>query len=105
MMNKQHTLVGLATVLGMVAAMSAAHAFDGQQYVKQARITLEQARTIALGVAPGATIGDEELEREHGGSGLRYSFDLRTPQGEREVGVDAMSGKVLEHGADAGNKD
>jgi hypothetical protein len=37
----------------------------------------------------------EELER--GGSGLRYSFDMRRGKQWREVGVDAIPGRVLEN--------
>ena len=39
----------------------------------------------------------EELEYEHGGSGLRYSFDLRQGKKWREIGVDAMTGRVVEN--------
>jgi hypothetical protein len=45
----------------------------------------------------------EELEREGGGSGLRYSFDMKQGQKWREVGVDAMSGKVPENKAEGTN--
>jgi uncharacterized membrane protein YkoI len=43
------------------------------------------------------TITDEELEREKGGSGLRYSFDIKSNKVIYEVGVDARTGKVLEN--------
>ena len=33
------------------------------------------------------TITDEELEREKGGSGLRYSFDIKSNKVIYEVGV------------------
>lgn len=36
-----------------------------------------------------------ELERE--GGSLRYSFDVRQGKQWREVGVDAMSGRLLEN--------
>jgi uncharacterized membrane protein YkoI len=42
-------------------------------------------------------ITDEELEREKGGSGLRYSFDIKSNKVIYEVGVDARTGKVLEN--------
>jgi len=42
-------------------------------------------------------VTDEELERESGGSGLRYSFDIKNGSRTQEVGVDAASGKVLEN--------
>jgi uncharacterized membrane protein YkoI len=34
---------------------------------------------------------------EKGGSGLRYSFDIKSADGLYEVGVDAQTGKVLEN--------
>lgn len=95
----------VAAVACSIAAASAAQAFDGQQYAKDAKISLEQARQIALKEVPGGTITDQELEREKGGSGLRYSFDLKVAGGEREVGVDALNGKVLENSAEGPNKD
>ncbi|MBN9149691.1 PepSY domain-containing protein [Nitrobacter sp. 62-23] len=55
-----------------------------------------QARQFALKAHPGK-ITDEELGREAGGSGLRYSFDIRTGSRTQEVGIDAATGKVLEN--------
>ena len=70
--------------------------FDGQELVKNAKITLVEARAIALKAHPGK-IADEELEKEKGGSGLRYTFEIKFDKGTQEVGVDAMTGKVLEN--------
>ena len=47
----------------------------------------------------------EELEREKGGSGLRYSFDIRHGSITQEVGVDAQTGKVLENKKEGPNPD
>jgi hypothetical protein len=47
--------------------------------------------------ADSGLITDEELERERGGSGLRYSFDIKSGGITQEVGVDAKTGKVLEN--------
>ena len=44
-----------------------------------------------------AAITDEELEKEKGGTGLRYSFDIKRGAVTQEVGVDAQTGKVLEN--------
>jgi len=65
----------------------------------QATVTIIRARTLAKHVVPG-TILSEELEKEAGGSGLRYTFDIRGASGVREVGIDATTGKVLENSAD-----
>ena len=97
-------LAASAIALGLGTAVTA-HAFDGQQYTKDAKVTLEQARAIALKAIPGATITDQELEHEKGGSGLRYSFDVKVGQAEHEIGVDAKKGAVLENSVDGPNKD
>jgi uncharacterized membrane protein YkoI len=57
---------------------------------------LQRAETIALRAAPGK-IRSLELERERGGSGLRYTFDIQSRGVTREVGVDAKTGKLLEN--------
>ena len=103
-MKLQSLLTTSAIVVGLGAAM-AAHAFDGQQYLKDAKISLQQARVIALKVLPGGKIKSEELETEKGGSGLRYSFDIAVGKGVREVGVDAKTGAVLEDSVEGPNKD
>jgi hypothetical protein len=77
-MATPRTLVASSLLaLGVIAASASAYAFDGQQYSKEAKVTLEQARATALKLVPGGTIADEELEQEKGGSGLRYSFDIK----------------------------
>jgi uncharacterized membrane protein YkoI len=85
---------------------SAAHAFayTGQNFAKEAKISIKQAREIALKAHPGI-ITDEELEQENGGSGLRYSFDIRHGKVTQEVGVDAKTGTVLENSPEGPNPD
>ena len=41
-----------------------------------AKVTLAQARASAVRAHPGV-ITDQELEKESGGTGLRYSFDIK----------------------------
>jgi uncharacterized membrane protein YkoI len=81
-----------------------AWAYKGEALAKQANISLQQARQIALKAFPGKII-DEELEKEAGGSGLRYSFDIRQGKLVHEVGIDAADGKVLENSDDSNAKD
>jgi uncharacterized membrane protein YkoI len=85
-----------ATLVGLLLAPCDLLAYRGAQLAKHARVTIEQARTIALQTRAG-TITDEELEHEKGGSGLRYSFDIKSDGALYEVGVDAQTGKVLEN--------
>ena len=83
------------TLVGLMATLPA-YSYTGEKLAKGAKVSIEQARTIALQNRGGA-ITDEELEREKGGSGLRYSFDIKSDGAVYEVGVDAQSGKVLEN--------
>jgi hypothetical protein len=46
-----------------------------------------------------------ELDREKGGSGLCYSFDIRHHLGTQEVGVDAKTRDVLENAPEGPNPD
>jgi hypothetical protein len=55
------------------------------------------------GVVSGYT--GEELEKEKGGSGLRYSFDIKNAGVTHEVGVDAKTGKLLENRAEGPHAD
>lgn len=93
---KRSRQVAYATVLVAIALPSAAFAWTGEKYATQAKISMEHATSIALKERPGI-VTDRELERERGGSGLRYSFDITSSDGiVYEVGVDAKNGKVLE---------
>jgi uncharacterized membrane protein YkoI len=85
-----------AASLALLAIAPPAIAYTGQEFAKDAKITLEQARTIALRAHPGR-ITDQELEKERGGSGLRYSFGIKSGAATQEVGVDAKTGRVLEN--------
>ena len=67
------SLLMAAALLGSVVS---AHAYTGEKLARDAKVTITEARAIALKAHPGK-ITDEELEKENGGSGLRYSFDIR----------------------------
>lgn len=97
--------VTAAACAGLVASTTGAFAYSGEQlFGHQARITLDQARAIAVKARPGQ-ITDQELEKEGGGSGLRFSFDVKSKGKTYEVGVDAKTGKVLENKAEGPNPD
>ena len=94
-----------AIAIGTAATVpSPARAFTGEGLAAEAQITLSEARAIALKAFPG-TITSEELEKEKGGSGLRYSFDIKNGKTTYEVGVDAQTGKVLENAAEGAHPD
>lgn len=58
----------------------------------QSYITIDQAKTAALKAANGR-VDDVDLERDHGK--VYYEVDIEQTNGEVEVHVDALTGKVL----------
>ena len=62
---------------------------------KEAKMTMADARAMALKDVPGAKIQAGEIERE--GGKLIYSFDMKTPgkSGIDEVNIDAMTGTLV----------
>ena len=65
---------------------------------KKAKITLEEARAIALKRVAG-TVVEEELEKEKGR--LQYAFDIRDSAGTIwDVEIDAVTGEVLQAAED-----
>lgn len=100
-------LVHVGVIVLAAVTMSSAIAAPGQaggSAAKPPHISLQQARTIALKTFPGKII-KEELEHEKGGSGLRYSFDIRQGKRVHEVGVDAETARILENSDDSNDND
>lgn len=100
--SKKVVTVGVTTLL--LAVAFAAQAYTGEALAKHAKVSITQARIIALKAHPGK-ITDEELEKEPGGTGMRYSFDIVQGKVTQEVGVDAQTGTVLENKAEGANPD
>ena len=100
-MKKFILLIG---ALSIATAALSANAYTGEELSKSAKVTMVEARVIALKAHPGKIV-DEELEKESGGSGLRYSFDIRHDKVTQEVGVDAQTGKVLENKPEGAHPD
>ena len=107
-MKRKLVLTGIIT-LATAAAIGSAYAakpekdsaapaqttvLTGKQFVKDATVSVEQARATALKAFPGKIV-DEELEQGKGGSGLRYSFDIVAGHTRQEVWVDAKTGNLL----------
>jgi uncharacterized membrane protein YkoI len=104
-MTREMMKFGLAsTALILFMAGVPAAAYTGEELAKAAKVGIVEARAIALKAHPG-TITDEELEKEKGGSGLRYSFDIKSGAVTQEVGVDAQTGAVLENAKEGPNPD
>lgn len=100
MMLFKSSCLALAATAALASAAIAVPNHSGPQ----ARITLRQATASALAAFPGRVI-EHELEREDGGSGLRYSFVIRADAVTHEVGIDAVTGRVLENAVEGPNAD
>lgn len=59
--------------------------------LKTVKISLDEAKKLALGVQPG-TIWEMELETERGT--LYYKIEIKTSMGKADVYVDAMTGEA-----------
>lgn len=103
-MRKLICLTAVAMLAATGASAAPKHGLKGASLAPMAKVTLASARAKALAVRPGV-ITDQELEKERGGTGLRYSFDIKSNGKTFEVGVDARTGAVLENGAEGPNAD
>jgi uncharacterized membrane protein YkoI len=104
MLKPLHAL-GFAAVVALIMSFpTISYSYTGQELAPQAKVSLQQARAIALKTVPG-TVTDQELEKEPGGTGLRYSFDIKAGAKTFEVGVDAQTGAVLERKVEGPNPD
>ena len=66
----------------------------GPEERKNVKISLEEARKIALEQVEGKIV-DEELEKEH--DRLQYAFDIKKSDGRMfDVEIDAITGEVLQ---------
>lgn len=102
MNQSKRVATGVASLL--LAVAFTAQAYTGEALAKHAKVSITQARVIALKAHPGK-ITDEELEKESGGSGLRYSFDIAQGKITQEVGVDAKTGALLENKVEGSHPD
>ena len=103
-MNIMKLCIVSGTAAALLVGTLPAMAYTGQELAQQAKVNIIEARAAALKAFPGK-ITDEELEKEQGGSGLRYSFDIKRGKVTQEVGVDAQTGKVLENAKEGAHPD
>ena len=80
-------------LLATAALGSLVMILPGIASAKDVKITMEQAQAIALKAAPGKIV-QQEYEKEDGS--WRYSFDIRQGSRIHEIGIDAMTGKIVE---------
>ena len=97
-------LAGGAAAAKPMATNATSPSFSGHKLAGHAKVSLAEARSIALKARAG-DITDQELETERGGTGLRYSFDVKSGGKTFEVGVDARTGAVLENKAEGKTPD
>ena len=97
----------LVPIIGLAACEQVGHMINPHgdpALAKQAAIPFERAQTIALATRSGQ-VKEWELEKEAGGSGLRYSFDISSNGALYEVGVDARDGAILENGVETAEEE
>jgi uncharacterized membrane protein YkoI len=103
--TRTKVIAGLILLAGVgFFSRTPVNAYSGEELTTQANISLSTARSTGLKVRPGR-ITKEELERESGGSGLRYSFVIKHGAKAYEVGIDARTGAVLENIVEPPNAD
>jgi hypothetical protein len=76
-------LISAAICTALVGGVGVVSGYTGEELAKNAKITLSDARVIAL----------------------RYSFDIKSAGVTHEVGVDAKTGKLLENSAEGPHAD
>ncbi len=99
---KTSSLLTVLITCGAFATLSAPSAqaqtkTPATALLAKAKVSYADAEKTAMQTVPNATIKESELENEDGS--LRWSFDLTTPGSKKitEVGVDAVTGKVVEN--------
>ena len=102
--NTRTLFIKVSCVAMLIGMVSAAQAYTGEELEKDAKVSISEARATALKVHPGK-ITDEELEKEPGGSGLRFTFVIKDGPESYEIGVDAQTGIVLENIVEGKNPD
>lgn len=104
MRNHLMIVAAAGLVAGGAQAAPTHGRMTGAELMPMAKVSLATARATALRARAGR-ITDQELEKERGGTGLRYSFDIVSRGRTYEVGVDARTGSVLENKAEGKNPD
>jgi uncharacterized membrane protein YkoI len=88
------TMLRLSPALALATFVAGAALAAPPLHAPKPKLTSAQARAIALRAAPGRVIS-AEYEKE--GGGWRYSFDIQQRGHVQEIGVDGMSGRIVEN--------
>jgi uncharacterized membrane protein YkoI len=81
-------------ILTAVALLSAGSTAIATTKAPKPRVSMANAKAMALKLAPGKIISSE-YEKE--GGTWRYSFDIQQRGHVQEIGIDGQSGKVVEN--------
>ena len=87
-------MLRLPLAFGLAAFAAGAALGASPAPTPKAKLTMAQARTIAMRAAPGRVMS-AEYEKE--GGGWRYSFDIQQRGHVQEIGIDAMTGRIVEN--------
>jgi uncharacterized membrane protein YkoI len=87
-------MLKVQTIAVLAAFALAGAAQAAPQHAPHARLTMAQARAIALRIAPGKVISGEY---ENEGGAWRYSFDIQQKGHVQEIGVDGNNGRIVEN--------
>ncbi|MEO6152355.1 MAG: PepSY domain-containing protein [Croceibacterium sp.] len=77
-----------------VAGLAIGGPASAKPHAPKPKLSLSQARAIALRLAPGKVISSEY---ENEGGGWRYSFDIQQKGNVQEIGIDGQTGKIVEN--------
>ena len=89
------------TAAFLAACLALAWTAQAATAAPKPKLSMTQARAIALRLAPGK-ITSSEYEKE--GGGWRYSFDIQQRGHVQEIGIDGRTGRVVENKSE-GNVD
>jgi uncharacterized membrane protein YkoI len=81
-------------ISSLAALLVTGTATAGTASKPEPKVSMKHAREMALKLAPGH-IKSSEYEKE--GGVWRYSFDIQQKGHIQEIGIDAMTGKVVEN--------
>jgi hypothetical protein len=90
--------ISLNLAAGLALALAAAPAFaaTANDPASPPKVTLAQAKVIALAAQSGQLL-DAALETDAAGRDLRYSFDIQASAATHEIEVDANTGAIVQN--------
>ena len=97
MIRNSKTVFSLLAIAAASLALSCVGFAQEQPVTKEdkasVKMTMSAAKKMALAKHPGK-VTSAELEKEN--NVLQYSFDIKTSEGMREVGINAITGDIVE---------